>query len=150
MLALLSHLSTRDETSTEEELESETEEEPLTPTLSTSPPESSSEGENDFGTSQWLPAYHQTGEKVLDPTGGGNAFLGGLGVALARGKGLEAAARWATIAASFAIEQVGMPILTSEVGDEECWNGESVEGRLSEYENRLGLSREKMTGSLVN
>ncbi|KAK3201367.1 hypothetical protein GRF29_185g752976 [Pseudopithomyces chartarum] len=28
------------------------------------------------GVQKWLPAYHQRAEKVVDPTGGGNGFLG--------------------------------------------------------------------------
>ena len=65
----------------------------------------------DWGISAWIPAYHQSSELVVDPTGGGNTFLGAFAVALARGKGMEEAARWGNVAASFAIEQVGMPVL---------------------------------------
>ncbi|KAI1324166.1 Ribokinase-like protein [Xylariaceae sp. FL0255] len=74
---------------------------------------------------------------VADPTGGGNAFLGGLAVALARGKGLEEAAEWGSIAASFAIEQVGMPLLGHDSEGRETWNGVIVEDRLEEFKARL-------------
>jgi sugar/nucleoside kinase (ribokinase family) len=87
--------------------------------------------------SKWMPAYHQLGSgKVVDPTGGGNTFLGGLAVGLAREKRLEEATIWGSIAASFAIEQVGMPTLTYH-SDGERWNGEMVEDRLEEFRGRL-------------
>ncbi|KXJ95396.1 Ribokinase-like protein [Microdochium bolleyi] len=70
--------------------------------------------EVDPGVERWIPAYHTDKDRVVDPTGGGNTFLGGLAVALARGKSLEEAAAWGAVAASFAIEQVGMPTLGRE------------------------------------
>ena len=84
---------------------------------------------------RWLPAFHTDADKVVDPTGGGNGFLGGLAVGLVRTKGdVVEAARWGSVAASFTIEQVGMPVLTS--GSEEKWNGVSVKERLEEYKKR--------------
>ncbi|KAA8573336.1 hypothetical protein EYC84_003822 [Monilinia fructicola] len=79
--------------------------------------------------------------KVVDPTGGGNAFLGGLAIALARGKGIIEASCWGSVAASFAIEQVGVPELGVEEGDvgEETWNGVLVDERLSEFMGRVGV-----------
>ena len=91
---------------------------------------------------EWMSAFHQDPSRVVDPTGGGNAFLGGLAVCLARAQTsgdlalAKEAAAWGSVAASFAIEQVGMPALNSDV-DEETWNGASVIGRLSEYKRRL-------------
>jgi hypothetical protein len=94
---------------------------------------------------QWMPAYHQDSEKVVDPTGGGNGFLGGLAVGLVRNGGFQAshetgklkeAAAWGSIAASFAIEQVGMPVLGHD-GQGETWNGVRVEERLSDFRVRL-------------
>ncbi|KAI9745810.1 MAG: hypothetical protein M1818_000491 [Claussenomyces sp. TS43310] len=96
-----------------------------------------------YGISLWLPAYHTSSEKVVDPTGGGNAFLGGLAVGLAREHGLEAACRWGSVAASFAIEQVGAPVLDTADGEnEEKWNGVSVQERLADYETRIGVGLE--------
>ena len=90
----------------------------------------------------WMPAYHTDSNRVKDPTGGGNAFLGGLAVALVRkqrssqlGYGEEAAA-WGSVAASFAIEQVGMPAL-ERLDGKESWNGVDVFERLEEYKRRL-------------
>lgn len=94
------------------------------------------------GKFRWLPAYHTTSEKVVDPTGGGNTFLGGLAVGLVRIKAatlferLVEAAIWASVAASLAIEQVGIPKLASS-SKGETWNGVRVGDRLLEYRNRL-------------
>lgn len=105
-----------------------------------------------------LPAYQYA--KVIDPTGGGNSFLGGFTQALvtpdrppvsdiiARMKGMEnwadvvrewegcleipAALACGTIAASFIIEQLGTPVPCSEEeGDK--WNGEIYVERLQRY-----------------
>jgi sugar/nucleoside kinase (ribokinase family) len=99
-----------------------------------------------------LRAYHQNNVGVIDPTGGGNTFLGGLAMALS-GKGdprledlpglmsigspamktmvtLLFAALHATVAASFAIEQVGLPIV--DLANPDIWNGQSYRRRLVE------------------
>jgi len=103
---------------------------------------------------EWFPAYHKPSKdaqagsnmRVVDPTGGGNAFLGGLAVGLVRtrsGEGPEsvsAAAAFASVAASFAIEQVGMPTLTRASDGSELWNGVSVAERLHEYLDSLASS----------
>ncbi|KAI0457783.1 Ribokinase-like protein [Xylaria acuta] len=122
--------------------------------------------EVDPGVERWIPAFHsnsceeddnepphdeegaegRTGQekrkkgKVIDPTGGGNTFLGGLAVALARGKNLEEAAAWASVAASFAIEQVGMPTLGRDDEGRETWNGIHVDKRFEEFKTRLAFS----------
>jgi len=93
------------------------------------------------GSSKWMPAYHQSAENVVDPTGGGNGFLGGLAVGLVRSqsagmKQLEEAASWGSVSASFAIEQVGMPV-SGHDGVRETWNGVVVEERLAEFKQRL-------------
>jgi len=98
--------------------------------------------EADPGIDRWIPAYFQGGEegehKVVDPTGGGNGFLGGLAVALARGKSIEEAAVWGSVAASFAIEQVGVPVLGANDCGQETWNGVVVQDRLEEFKTRIG------------
>ncbi|KAI0878977.1 Ribokinase-like protein [Hypoxylon argillaceum] len=122
--------------------------------------------EVDPGIERWIPAFHndsyeeddidpvqdeegtekETGGgkrkkgKVIDPTGGGNTFLGGLAVALARGKGFEEAAAWGSVAASFAIEQVGMPTLGHDDDGRETWNGVRVDERFEEFKTRLAFS----------
>ncbi len=99
------------------------------------------------GSKKWYPAYHKpptyplgnANPKVVDPTGGGNAFLGGLAVGLVRTGGepsfdnIETAVAFASTAASFAIEQVGMPTLSQDADGSELWNGSSVAERLSSY-----------------
>jgi sugar/nucleoside kinase (ribokinase family) len=47
-------------------------------------------------------------EKVVDPTGAGDAFCAGLALALADGNDLEEATRFANAVASFAVEAVGV------------------------------------------
>ena len=79
----------------------------------------------------WKAPYHQ--EEVVDTTGAGNAFLGGLI------KGHHETSVWAealdygTIAASFTIEQYGPPDLQKDDDGEEHWNGGSPRARLVKY-----------------
>jgi sugar/nucleoside kinase (ribokinase family) len=93
----------------------------------------------DPGIEMWLPAVFSEKEakRVVDPTGGGNGFLGGLAVALARGKELQEAVAWGNVAASFAIEQVGMPVLGKDEVGRETWNGFLVEERLEQYVKKV-------------
>lgn len=51
------------------------------------------------GSAYEVPAVPET--KVVDPTGCGNAFCGGLLAALQAGEPVEAAAQWGCVAASF-------------------------------------------------
>lgn len=92
---------------------------------------------------RWLPAYFgEQQDRVIDPTGGGNAFLGGFAVALVRCKdasslqSLTDAAMAGSVAASYAIEQVGMPTL-EQPGEHEMWNGERVQDRLQRLRERV-------------
>ncbi|EXJ69559.1 uncharacterized protein A1O5_07595 [Cladophialophora psammophila CBS 110553] len=102
-----------------------------------------------------LRAYHQSKERVEDPTGGGNTFLGALAIGMtgttAPGEGilnnldvlkesvycekrLLLGLVHATIAAGYAIEQIGMPNVSTEDGD--CWNGEAYPERFRKYIER--------------
>lgn len=87
---------------------------------------------------RWMPAYHgSSSAKVIDPTGGGNTFLGGFGVGLLEENDYgmtrwEYAAVWGSVAASFAIEQIGMPKISWE-GEKELWNGEAVKERVEKF-----------------
>ncbi|KAH9826078.1 pfkB family carbohydrate kinase [Teratosphaeria destructans] len=94
-------------------------------------------GAADKPAGTWLPAYHRNASRVIDPTGGGNGFLGGLAVGLVRHNGdVVEAARWGSIAASFCIEQVGVPEITSRDTSDERWNDESVHERLESLKGR--------------
>jgi sugar/nucleoside kinase (ribokinase family) len=85
----------------------------------------------------WLPPYYPRGAKeVVDPTGAGNAFLGGFTAGWMKNKDARDAAIYGSVASSFAIEQIGLPTLGVE-GQDEVWNGVRVEDRLDEY--RLSL-----------
>lgn len=119
-----------------------------------------------------LAAYHspvqESQSRVVDPTGAGNAFLGALAVALtgdvcppmkeasqilARDIDLQSdlflrsilSLVYATVAASFVIEQPGMPTYNGQSVGRETWNGEAFEDRLMAY-----LSREHayLTGQM--
>ena len=103
-----------------------------------------------------LRAYHQSKERIVDPTGGGNTFLGALAMGLtgvatpqedvlndldppagSPGPGqrrLLLALVHATVAAAYAIEQTGMPSVSETDGD--CWNGKSYQERFAEYLKR--------------
>src|SRR3989454_6803833 len=58
-----------------------------------------------------VPGY--PAERVVDPTGAGDAFCAGLALTLAEGKDLEEAARFANAVASFAVEAGGAPRLAT-------------------------------------
>lgn len=88
--------------------------------------------------------------KVVDPTGAGNAFLGGFCAGLSlppvheiRGFGTTnsqylMAAVCGTVAASFAIEQIGLPVLSrhGSNGHQELWNNDSVMDRIQHMAGR--------------
>jgi sugar/nucleoside kinase (ribokinase family) len=59
----------------------------------------------DGGRHLRIPAV--AGVAVVDPTGAGDSYDGGLAAALARGEDLATAACWGTVAASFMVEGVG-------------------------------------------
>ncbi|ROV98006.1 hypothetical protein VMCG_06954 [Cytospora schulzeri] len=96
-------------------------------TLSTSGPE-------------WLPPfYEKPSAKVVDPTGAGNTFLGGFCVTLQEtGNPREASIR-GTVAASYALEQFGLPQCSPLIspGSEEAWNGSNVSKRIDDFKRRL-------------
>lgn len=104
-----------------------------------------------------LPAYHTPlknvkledraswKNKVADPTGGGNTFLGAYCIGLLMdewrnlGPGLtpfEGGALLGSVAASFAIEQSGMPKLSYREG-KELWNDERSLDRLEVMRKRV-------------
>lgn len=93
----------------------------------------------DRSIARWLPACHESNpEKVVDPTGGGNGFLGGFAVGLVRTGDPTKAAVYGSVSASLCIEQVGMPLLEAE-GQHETWNGVNVQQRFKDFARRCSL-----------
>ena len=96
---------------------------------------------------KWLPAYYapqnkaegkDCGSNVVDTTGAGNAFLGALTVSLLTDHNDAISAACAgNVAASFVVEQVGVPTLSSSVDGTELWNGADVSDRFQAYRARL-------------
>ncbi|KAH7916744.1 Ribokinase-like protein [Hygrophoropsis aurantiaca] len=87
---------------------------------------------------QWIHAFWTDLSKVLDVTGAGNSFIGGLaaGLLLAQNDVYQAA-YYASVSASFTIEQGGLPIMTGMAKDgSEIWNGDSPRRRLEELKQR--------------
>jgi sugar/nucleoside kinase (ribokinase family) len=60
----------------------------------------------DRGAEKTVPGYPV--QRVVDPTGAGDAFAAGLAIALADGRSPDDCARFANAVASFAVEDVGM------------------------------------------
>lgn len=109
-----------------------------------------------------LPAFHQSNDQrithaegtttslklIIDVTGGGNAFLGGLSAGIARDaqepgfSKFETAAVYGNVAASYAIEQVGPPQMLGNDSENgiESWNGSKPLDRLCELIERSRLS----------
>ena len=66
----------------------------------------------------WLPSVYQLApSKIVDFTGAGNAFLRALGMLLQSNGNIKEAAIHGTITASFALWQVGLPVLGSAIVD---------------------------------
>ncbi|CAG7849441.1 SubName: Full=Uncharacterized protein {ECO:0000313/EMBL:KIM33423.1} [Serendipita indica DSM 11827] len=83
----------------------------------------------------WIEAYFQSrdSDKVVDVTGAGNAFLGGLAAGLYHSnQDVRQAAIYASISASFVIEQHGLPTFKDGL-----WNGDSPERRLHSLRSRV-------------
>jgi sugar/nucleoside kinase (ribokinase family) len=55
---------------------------------------------------------------VVDPTGAGNAYSGGFLAGYIQTGDLMTAARYASVAASFLVEQVGLPPINDRLRDE--------------------------------
>ncbi|PPJ57382.1 hypothetical protein CBER1_01389 [Cercospora berteroae] len=88
----------------------------------------------------WVDAFYAAADRkrVVDPTGAGNAFLGALAMELLQNDGdaVEAAAK-ASVASSFVVEQVGLPVLSRDASSGALlWNNASLKERLDEYEQK--------------
>lgn len=87
----------------------------------------------------WIPPFYgRSSSKVIDPTGAGNAFLGGFTVALQELGDPREASIYGSVTASFALEQFGLPELTlAHESSRELWNGADIYTRLEELRARL-------------
>ncbi|RTE71865.1 hypothetical protein BHE90_013729 [Fusarium euwallaceae] len=87
----------------------------------------------------WLPPFYEaTSPQVVDTTGAGNAFLGGFTLGLQKINDLREAAVLGTVAASFALEQIGLPqYMAASSTSAETWNGTRVASRVVEFKQRL-------------
>jgi len=88
---------------------------------------------------RWVEAFWGPNDlhRVVDVTGAGNAFLGGLGAGLWFTQDIYEAVLYASVSASFIIEQEGLPLIEPD-GDSWRWNGDSPQRRLSDLRNRIG------------
>ena len=88
----------------------------------------------------WLPPFYGARDiKIVDTTGAGNAFLGGLVIGHSETGDFVKAAQYGSVAASFLVEQIGVPILekANVSRREDLWNGEVPRQRLELYASRL-------------
>ncbi|KAF2832401.1 putative PfkB family kinase [Ophiobolus disseminans] len=89
-----------------------------------------------MSTKVWLPPFYLDGSKeVVDPTGAGNAFLGGYTAGWLKEGDMKEASIYGAVAASFAVEQIGLPTLHPD--ELELWNGVRVQDRLALYKARV-------------
>lgn len=87
----------------------------------------------------WLPSYYSAdSHMVVDATGAGNAFLGAFAIGWQETHSYVEAAIYGQVAASFVIEQVGLPIQFG-YGDRETWNSSRVRERLAQYRERVSM-----------
>ncbi|GBE79246.1 Ribokinase-like protein [Sparassis crispa] len=94
---------------------------------------------------RWVDAFWTDADReahIVDVTGAGNSFLGGLAAGLLFTDGdVHEATLYATVSASFTIEQEGLPRLThTETNDGEAieeWNRDLPRRRLKELQRRL-------------
>jgi len=88
---------------------------------------------------RWVEAFWGPNDlhRVVDVTGAGNAFLGGLGAGLRFTQDVYEAVLYGSVSASFTIEQEGLPLIEPDGGSWK-WNGDSPQRRLSELRNRTG------------
>ncbi|KZS97999.1 Ribokinase-like protein [Sistotremastrum niveocremeum HHB9708] len=90
---------------------------------------------------KWIPAFwdEATTGHVVDVTGAGNGFLGGLAAGLFLSRKIDEAILYATVSASFVVEQLGLPKVDTTDPNNNLWNGDSPRRRLEELRRRVGL-----------
>ncbi|KAG7097280.1 hypothetical protein E1B28_004645 [Marasmius oreades] len=87
---------------------------------------------------KWIPAFWgEDAKEIVDVTGAGNSFLGGLGAGLHIADGdVYEASLYGAVSASFAIQQGGLPTLTNREGS---WNQDFPARRLEALKKRCTL-----------
>lgn len=93
----------------------------------------------------WIPPYYSLKDvsKIVDTTGSGNAFLGAFACAYVKTKDAVIAAQHGAVAASFALEQIGLPVCEVVENGVELWNGVRVQERLRSFQSGERVSAAK-------
>lgn len=87
------------------------------------------------GRHKWLPAFYDNDSAIIDATGAGNTFLGALTFAMsACDKDVVEASALASVAASFSLQQIGLPTLCTEIENRDGWNGDTFASRCEIYQ----------------
>lgn len=90
------------------------------------------------GRHKWLPALYDNDSKIIDATGAGNSFLGALTFAMsALGEDVLKASALASVAASFSLQQIGLPSLCTEIDSQDLWNGDTFTSRCAIYQDKV-------------
>ncbi|GMG44549.1 unnamed protein product [Ambrosiozyma monospora] len=106
---------------------------------------------------KWFPAYHSdpnaTDYKVIDPTGCGNSFVGAFAAAYVLGGfNFDLGCVFGTLASGLCIQLHGVPNVEKH-GDDELWNGVSLEDLLNIYLKRnpsLGITNDHIIDTIRN
>lgn len=87
---------------------------------------------------RWLPAFYDSDSLVVDATGAGNTFLGALAFAMSvRGHNVIEASALASVAASFSLQQIGLPSLSEKSEGRDHWNGDTFARRYEIYQAQI-------------
>ncbi|ORZ00523.1 Ribokinase-like protein [Syncephalastrum racemosum] len=87
---------------------------------------------------RWVPAYHDNQDLVRDVTGAGNAFCGGLCIGWSETNGDPVmAAMFGAVSSSFAVEQVGLPMIHQKDTEDQWNDGPSARIRLRYLQDKM-------------
>ncbi|KAM7209842.1 Ribokinase-like protein [Rhypophila decipiens] len=96
---------------------------------------------------RWFPTFHSDPSKVVDVTGAGNTFLGAFTLMLGTSDtpappDPTEATIIGSVAASFTIEQIGLPKrgVSDKTMGLETWNGVDISTRIDQYRMKLNAS----------
>lgn len=83
---------------------------------------------------RWSPSFHKlSASRIVDVTGAGNAFLDAFAVTLSTTSDLTQATIAGSVAASFVIEQIGLPHRIASQDGKDMWNGEAFAARVGQF-----------------